>query len=64
MPDFYCHEAQLVVELDGGIHKQQKDQDKIREDVLEYLGLRILRFKNELVVNHLPEVLKRIRKYL
>lgn len=23
--DFYCHDAGLVVEVDGGVHKQQAD---------------------------------------
>ena len=64
VPDFYCHEASLVVELDGGIHKQKEAYDKIREDVLKDLGLRVLRFRNELVINNLPVVLKTIREYL
>ena len=25
--DFYCHEARLVVEVDGEIHKQKKEYD-------------------------------------
>jgi very-short-patch-repair endonuclease len=64
VPDFYCHEAGLVVELDGGIHRKQKDYDAIREEVLTDLGLRVLRFKNKLVLRNLPSVLKKIRSYL
>ena len=29
--DFYCHKAQLVIEVDGGIHLEQEDYDRQRE---------------------------------
>ncbi|MFH2033976.1 MAG: DUF559 domain-containing protein, partial [Candidatus Margulisiibacteriota bacterium] len=29
--DFYCHEAGLIVELDGGIHDKRKNYDKARD---------------------------------
>ena len=47
--DFYCHEATLVVELQGGIHNQkdQREYDAIREEVIEQLGIKILSFANE-----------------
>ncbi|MFH1683896.1 MAG: DUF559 domain-containing protein [Candidatus Margulisiibacteriota bacterium] len=64
VPDFYCHEASLVIELDGGIHRHQEVHDKIREDVLQNLGLQVLRFRNELVLNNLLMVLKTIKQYL
>jgi very-short-patch-repair endonuclease len=28
--DFYCAEARLVIEIDGGIHYQQVEADEIR----------------------------------
>ena len=30
--DFYCEELKLVVEIDGGIHEEQKDYDKLRDN--------------------------------
>jgi len=45
--DFYCHEFKLIVEIDGAIHKQQAEYDRIREDILLELGYRIVRFNNE-----------------
>ena len=46
--DFYCHEAQLILEVDGGIHlsasQKEKDSDKTFE--LESIGLKIIRFTN------------------
>ena len=45
--DFYCHEAKLVVELDGKIHLAKKESDRERTKEIEDLGLRIIRFSNE-----------------
>src|SRR5688500_8665320 len=44
--DFYCHKAQLVIELDGRIHNnpEQRNYDSGREFELKELGLMILRF--------------------
>jgi len=30
IPDFYCAEKKLVVELDGGIHKYQKEKGEFQ----------------------------------
>ena len=58
--DFYCHEAKLVVEIDGPIHTRQKDYDEAREIVLKSSGLNILRFDNEVVLNKMNQVLETI----
>ncbi len=46
--DFYCAEARLVVELDGGQHAEDADaaKDARRTRVLEAEGLRVIRFWN------------------
>lgn len=62
--DFYCHEIKLVIEVDGGIH-QQKDQEEYdsgRTFELEELGLRIIRFRNEDVLESLETVVTQISK--
>jgi len=43
--DFYCHEARLVVEIDGGIHnkKDVKDYDGLRQGIIEEYGVRFFR---------------------
>ena len=38
--DFYCHEAGLVVEVDGGIRDLQQEEDARREKVLREMELR------------------------
>jgi very-short-patch-repair endonuclease len=57
--DFYCHEAKLVVELDGDIHKnpEVKERDENRNYEIERFGIKVLRFANEEVENDLEKVL-------
>jgi very-short-patch-repair endonuclease len=45
--DFYSAEHQLVIELDGKIHKKQKYYDQERDLIIERLGLKVMRFNNE-----------------
>ena len=46
--DFYCHEARLVIELDGSQHMQPENQahDAIRTAYFESLNIRVLRYHN------------------
>ena len=46
--DFYCHQAKLVVELDGSQHceSEKLEYDQKRTAYLESLGLQVLRFSN------------------
>jgi cyclase len=62
--DFYCHQAKLVVELDGEIHNKQKQYDIGREGEMEEYGIRVLRFKNHEVLEDLEGVVGRIKESL
>jgi len=62
--DFYCHEARLVVELDGLIHEKQKDYDELRDYIMECLEIRVLRFSNSMIENNFNTVLNIIKKEL
>ena len=64
IPDFYCHKAKLVVEADGPVHLFKKDYDKNRDEVLIALGLKILRFRNDQILNDLQTVLDKIQSVL
>jgi very-short-patch-repair endonuclease len=57
--DFYCHEHKLVVEVDGDIHllPDVKERDEYRQEQLEALGLKVIRFSNEEVLGELTIVL-------
>lgn len=58
--DFFCHQAGLIIEVDGDVHAGQQDYDRLREEQLQAHGLRVLRFTNREVVNQLDEVLHTI----
>jgi len=62
--DFYCHEAKLIIEVDGGIHEKQRDYDKMRDFVVKSLGYRVLRFSNNDILNHLAKTIKTIKNTL
>ncbi|MFM6245283.1 MAG: endonuclease domain-containing protein [Dolichospermum sp.] len=64
MVDFYCHEVKLVIEVDGEIHNYTQVEDAIREEFLESLGLRVVRFKNEDVLFRIEGVLEEIVQWL
>jgi very-short-patch-repair endonuclease len=61
--DFYCHKADLVIEVDGPIHDKQKTGDAERDKVLTGMGLRVVRFRNEEVEGDLAGVIKKIREF-
>ncbi len=60
--DFYCHKAGLVIEVDGGIHDLQQEEDARREKVLSEMGLRVIRFRNEEVMKNLSAVVGNVRE--
>jgi very-short-patch-repair endonuclease len=62
--DFFSAEANLVIEVDGPTHADTRAQDTLRQDILESMGLRILRFSNDDVLHHMEDVLASIRKEL
>ena len=64
--DFYCAEAKLVIEVDGSIHNQpgHDEYDAERQNFLEALGLRVLRFSNTQVVTKTDVVLDAIAEAL
>lgn len=60
--DFFCPEAKLCVELDGGVHDARQERDADRTGQLEARGLRVIRFRNEEVEHDMPSVLRRIAR--
>jgi len=63
IPDFYCAEKEVIVEVDGKIHEFRKEDDLRREDILKSLNLKIIRIKNK-ELDDVPKVLNRIRKFI
>jgi very-short-patch-repair endonuclease len=58
--DFYCHQHELIIEVDGDVHDLQGEYDAEREAYLITLGFRIVRFKNEEVTSNVNGVLREI----
>ena len=46
--DFYCHEAKLIIEIDGSQHYTEdgRQKDEFRTEVLETYCLKVIRFTN------------------
>jgi len=62
--DFYCHEAKLVVEVNGEIHQTQQERDCDRNLWMQSNGLTVLRFSNPDIFNNLEQTLQTISTYL
>ena len=62
--DFYCHERRLGIELDGRIHKYQKERDVARTDVINGLGITVVRFDNEDVEQDITGALVALKKMI
>jgi very-short-patch-repair endonuclease len=60
--DFYCHKKKLIIEVDGGSHLNNFDQDNCRQEILELRGYRIIRFWNDEVLQNTFEVLEQIKE--
>ena len=59
VPDFYCFKENLAIELDGKIHEFNKKRDERRDEILQNMGIKILRIKNEEVIE-IENVLQKI----
>ncbi len=60
--DFYCHEARLIIELDGSQHYEGKGilQDNIRTEKIESRNLTIIRIPNYAINKNFEGVCKYI----
>ena len=61
--DFYCHQAKLIIEVDGGYHNdpEQEEYDKGRQNELENIGLMTIRFRNDEIEMDIKDVVERIK---
>lgn len=49
--DFVCLEKNLIIEVDGGGHANQKEMDDERTRWLESQGFKVIRFWNNEIIN-------------
>jgi cyclase len=59
--DFYCHEAKLVVKVDGNIHNDKTNYDDGRSAEMEKFGILVLRVTKTEVETSLEKVIIKIR---
>ena len=62
--DFVCIEKKLIIELDGGQHNEdtQQEYDKRRTEFLNSLGFNVIRFWNTEILLQFDTVLEQIYK--
>ena len=59
--DFVSHKTKLIIEVDGGQHSVQMEQDAARTERLNAHGFRVLRSWNNDVLDNLDRVLEDIQ---
>ena len=64
--DFYCHSKQIVIELDGSQHYEDRGQlaDQERDAYLRGLGLTVLRYANSDINRNFRGVCEDILQHL
>ena len=58
--DFYCPAANLVIECDGSQHftNEGLEADRVRDEALAQLGLKVFRFDNGQVMGRIDDVVE------
>jgi very-short-patch-repair endonuclease len=62
--DFLCHQAKLVVEVDGDVHDWTSTEDGVRTALLQTLGFDVVRLTNHELAMDLDSCVERIRQHL
>jgi very-short-patch-repair endonuclease len=62
--DFYCKELSLAIEIDGITHFDQTEYDKTRQNGLENLGVKFLRFGDTQIKTNINGVVMEIKDWI
>ena len=64
--DFYCHEARLIIELDGSQHYEKNGllKDKIRTEKIETRNLTVIRIPNNEVNQNFSGICEYIDRWV
>ena len=64
--DFYCRKLDLVIEIDGDSHFDEESylSDLKRQEVLEKMGLKFLRFSDLDIKKNMPYVLAEVGYFI
>jgi len=61
--DFFCLNCDVVIEVDGGSHKNRQEYDEEREAFLTGLGLTVIRISADDVLHRLDQVMDRLYQH-
>lgn len=66
IPDFYCDEKKIIIEVDWSIHtiKEVLILDIEKEKLLNKIWIKVLRIKNKDILNNISDVINKIKTYL
>jgi very-short-patch-repair endonuclease len=61
--DFFCTKIKLVIEIDGSIHEitDYKEHDRGRSELLEDVGITVIRFTNEQIIEEIDTTIEKIK---
>jgi very-short-patch-repair endonuclease len=62
--DFYCPKLKLVIEIDGDTHNGKEQEDRIRQERIEALGLHVLRYSDLEVKTNMDGILMHIMEWI
>jgi len=64
--DFYCHDLKLVIEVDGITHHNPEviEKDKLKEEAFITIGLNVIRFDDEEVLDDIKNVMQALTNYM
>ncbi len=50
-----------MIEVDGPVHQYTTEQDAVRQEFLEGLGFRVIRFTNQAILDSLDSAIEQIK---
>ena len=62
--DFVCLEKRLVIELDGAVHKNQREYDQVRDNWMTQQQFHVIRLPNTQVLQQTEQALQKIQDIL
>jgi very-short-patch-repair endonuclease len=62
--DFFCSDINLAIEIDGSIHKKQKNDDNRREEIISQSRIVFYRIPSELVEQNLQGILSDLASFI
>jgi very-short-patch-repair endonuclease len=64
--DFFCNKLRLAIELDGYTHGFEEvfEKDEVKAQKLRELGITVLRFTDDDVMNNFDNVLRSIQEFI